>query len=394
MNKCQLALAAMLAILPGISAAADGAAPANRWYVAPMLSDMDADVDRMTNKIDGLALAVGREVGGHGAVELGLASHRLNYAGNAKSTLKAVTVNGLWIFSRGNGFAPYALLGVGAQRNQASTGKTNGGMAQAGLGLMVDAADNVSLRAEVLRRHQTSTPKFDDNVFNLGVQFAFGGDAPPPAKRDSDGDGVSDPMDECPRTPKGHRVDARGCTVVEPQRKSDHDGDGVADAADACPNTVANARVDARGCELDDDGDGVVNSADACPGTPPGTRVDYQGCKLKQTITLEGVQFETNSSQLRSSSKQVLADTASTLKQNPDVEVEIAGYTDDRGDAKYNQWLSQRRAEAVRKYLVAEGVNGTRLTAKGYGEADPVANNDTAAGRASNRRVELHIEQR
>lgn len=393
MRQCLLALAAMLAVLPGLANADDSGAPANRWYVAPMLSDMDADVDRTADKTGGWTLAIGREVGEHGAFELGLAGHRLNYAGNATHTLKAATFNGLWVFSRGGGFAPYALLGVGTQRDEAYAGKSSGGMAQAGLGVIVDASDNIALRAEVLRRHQMNDPKFDDNVFNLGIQFAFGGDAPPPAKRDSDGDGVSDPMDECPRTPKGHRVDARGCTVVEPQRKSDHDGDGVADDIDACPNTVANAKVDARGCELDDDGDGVVNSADACPGTPAGTRVDYQGCKLKKTITLEGVQFETNSSQLRSSSRQVLEDTASTLKQNPDVKVEIAGYTDDRGDAKYNQWLSQRRAEQVRQYLVAHGVDSVQLTAKGYGEANPVADNGTAAGRARNRRVELHIEQ-
>ncbi len=108
-------------------------------------------------------------------------------------------------------------------------------------------------------------------------------------------------------------------------------------------------------------------------------------------IQLPGVQFVTNSARLLPVSRSTLNRAVRTLKANPDINAEVAGYTDSTGKASYNLELSQRRAEAVRQYLVRYGIDATRLSARGYGEADPIASNRTAAGRAQNRRVELRI---
>ena len=112
---------------------------------------------------------------------------------------------------------------------------------------------------------------------------------------------------------------------------------------------------------------------------------------VKEVINLAGVVFKTNSDVLDSSSNTRLDTAAQTLMDNPGVKVIVAGHTDSAGDALYNLSLSEKRAQAVRQYLINKGVNGSRLTARGYGETEPYASNDTAAGRAKNRRVELRI---
>jgi OOP family OmpA-OmpF porin len=200
---------------------------------------------------------------------------------------------------------------------------------------------------------------------------------------DSDGDGVADGLDECPGTPAGEAVDARGC-------EQDSDGDGVADRLDQCPGTPAGAAVDAKGCELDADGDGVVDRLDECPNTAAGTAVDNSGCALPTTYELEGVNFEHDSATLTGDSTATLDAAVEIMTRHSDLVVEIAGHTDSRGSDDYNQGLSERRAEAVRDYLVSHGVDAGNTSVKGYGESSPVADNDTEDGRAANRRVELH----
>ncbi len=207
---------------------------------------------------------------------------------------------------------------------------------------------------------------------------------------DADGDGVFDGIDQCVNTPTGAHVDAKGCPL-------DADGDGVPDGLDRCPNTPPGTEVDSVGCQRfkDSDGDGVDDSKDKCPGTPAATRVDANGCVILFTpertpVILRGVTFETGKSALRAESFTVLDIVAQSLVANPDIRIEIAGYTDATGSAATNLRLSQSRAEVVRAYLVSKGVAPRRMTAKGYGAADPIAPNTTTDGRAQNRRVELH----
>lgn len=144
--------------------------------------------------------------------------------------------------------------------------------------------------------------------------------------------------------------------------------------------------------EGDADGDTIPDSRDRCPNTPPPLRVDSSGCEIKQEIRLPGVNFESSSAQLLSGSSTVLDDAVATLRRYPELRIEIAGHTDSSGADAYNQGLSARRAQAVLDYFRAAGV-ANALTARGYGESQPIADNATAEGRAQNRRVLLRIVQ-
>ncbi len=141
----------------------------------------------------------------------------------------------------------------------------------------------------------------------------------------------------------------------------------------------------------DSDGDGIVDSADACPGTAAGVRVDARGCALQERIELKGVNFTTGSAELTPSSAGTLDAVADALRRYPEMRVEIQGHTDSQGNRDFNTRLSQQRADAVRMYLLNKGIAASRLSARGFGPDQPVAGNDTAAGRAQNRRVELVI---
>lgn len=112
---------------------------------------------------------------------------------------------------------------------------------------------------------------------------------------------------------------------------------------------------------------------------------------VKEVINLKGVTFKTDSDELNASSNDRLDQGVADLKANPDIKVIVAGHTDNSGDSLYNLDLSQKRAETVRQYLIDNGIEASRLTARGYGETEPMAPNDTANGRAQNRRVELRI---
>ncbi|MEK9765905.1 MAG: OmpA family protein, partial [Thalassolituus sp.] len=140
----------------------------------------------------------------------------------------------------------------------------------------------------------------------------------------------------------------------------------------------------------DSDGDGVVDEIDDCPGTPGGMQVNHRGCSVLDA-RLEGVYFASGSANLTAGSLQILDEVVETLKNYPRARVEIGAYTDSVGDAGGNQRLSEKRAKSVMQYLIDMGVSPVRLEAKGYGEEDPIASNDTAAGRAQNRRVEIRL---
>ena len=204
---------------------------------------------------------------------------------------------------------------------------------------------------------------------------------------DYDADGVPENIDQCPDTRQGVAVDATGC-----ERIVDTDNDGVADLQDKCPNTVAGTVVDSGGCPLlrDEDGDKVSDDRDQCLGSAPGIPVNESGCSIFDTAKL-GINFETNSAKLTATSRKILDEVTATLLVLSNVQVEIQAHTDDKGAKAYNKELSRQRANSVMAYLKAQGVGNSRMTAVGFGEAQPIADNATAEGRAQNRRVEFRV---
>jgi OOP family OmpA-OmpF porin len=195
---------------------------------------------------------------------------------------------------------------------------------------------------------------------------------------DSDGDGVPDDLDQCPNTPKGVKVDGDGCPL-------DTDGDGVPDYLDKCPNTPKGVKVDKEGCPLDSDGDGVPDHLDECPDTPKGATVNSVGCWALKGVVL----FDFNKWDIKPEAHGLLDEVVAILKKNPELKGVIEGHTDSIGSEEYNQGLSEKRAQAVDKYIEEHGIDTDRYTVKGYGESKPVASNDTEEGRRKNRRVEL-----
>lgn len=161
-----------------------------------------------------------------------------------------------------------------------------------------------------------------------------------------------------------------------------------------CEIAVVDPETGRSDCGVDSDNDGVADASDECPGTLPGSVVDPKGCPVELTAqVIKGVNFELDSAVLLPESKLILDETAKSLKamQDPNLLVEIGGHTDPIGTREYNLKLSQQRAEAVRQYLISKDVPAGQLKAQGYGETQPVADNETDEGRARNRRVEFRI---
>jgi len=206
-----------------------------------------------------------------------------------------------------------------------------------------------------------------DHIVSLGLLFPLGSKvaaAPAPAAAvvDSDGDGVPDDRDLCPGTPEGVAVDARGCP-------RDSDGDGVPDYLDKCPNTAT----------------GVTVNKDGCP-------VDAAG----PNRTFENVNFAFDRSELNAYAREILDNASQVINelsgQYGGLKVQIDGHTDSVGSPGYNVALSERRANAVKQYLIRKGVDAKRIETQGFGLTKPIATNETEAGRALNRRAEVRTK--
>lgn len=213
---------------------------------------------------------------------------------------------------------------------------------------------------------------------------------------DTDGDGVPDEADRCPDSPEDQDgyLDHDGCPDL------DNDQDGIGDRVDGCPNQPEDRDgwQDDDGCpELDNDGDGVDDVHDRCP-LQPGSpleqgcpRLKYPGFEVTDRVVRlsEPILFEGNTATIRSVSFPLLDTLVQALREHGRMTLEIQGHTDSPGDDAANMALSQARAEAVLAHLVSRGVDGSRLTARGYGETRPIESNRTSQGRAINRRIEL-----
>lgn len=216
--------------------------------------------------------------------------------------------------------------------------------------------------------------------------------------RDSDGDGLVDRRDRCPTEPG--RVEDGGCPPP------DRDKDGVLDVADRCPDVAGVPEND--GCpDIDSDGDGLVDRLDKCPFDAEiiNGNADEDGCPDAGPwlARLEGDRIEVRDpivfvepgGAIDRRSTRSLQAVASLLKMHREIrKVRIEGHTDNRGSAIDNLDRSRRRAAAVRRALVELGIDGERLHAQGYGPDRPIADNATAAGREKNRRIELVVVER
>ncbi|MDH3747311.1 MAG: OmpA family protein [Gammaproteobacteria bacterium] len=409
-------ICAIAASIVALASAGDAYADAQEGerYFTVMGSYIDDDKDRnVDDGINGGQFGFGWAFNKYLNVEALYMAGRGN--GSPDEAHTGIGVDLQAVFRRDQRFSPYVFGGIGTFKidpdGQSDSEDT---MLSGGLGFYLDLfSTNMSLRGEWRNRTDKVRPtSLTDNLFSLGLQLPFGDGGPKwvdsdgdgvsdsldrcpntPAgtavdsygcELDSDGDGVKDSMDQCPNTPAGVRVDSNGCPM-------DSDGDGVPDGTDKCPNTPRGAEVDADGCELDSDGDGVVDRLDECPDTPQGAPVDNRGCEVEGEYVLEGVNFESNSDRLLAGATNVLDDVVVTLKRYPDIRFEVAGHTDSDGSAEYNESLSARRAQTVHDYLAANGIDVSRMTVRGYGEVQPIADNSTSAGKAQNRRVALNV---
>ena len=321
--------------------------------------------------------------------------------------------------------APFALVGFGMM---ASTGSRLGGDIDPALhfgggvkfyvnrllALRLDVRDNVTaqhlvdngrthhvevlLGLSLLLNRKRPVPKLDvdsdgdgflDRLDNCVNVPGIGPDGcPAPAPIDSDGDGVFDPDDSC--------VDVPG-TV--PDGCPDSDGDGFKDPVDKCPQVPG---VVPDGCPSPDtDGDGILDNKDKCIELPE-TRNGYQdkdGCPdevpkavAKFSGVIKGIFFDVDKDTIRPNSRATLDAAVKVLKEFEDVNFEISGHTDTDGSREHNVDLSRRRAEAVRYYMVKQGIPESRLVTRGAGPDEPIAPNDTRKNKSQNRRIEFKLQ--
>ncbi|HVU02669.1 MAG TPA: OmpA family protein [Polyangiaceae bacterium] len=222
-----------------------------------------------------------------------------------------------------------------------------------------------------------------------------------PLPGDRDRDGIKDPEDACPdeKGVKNEDPDKNGCPP------SDRDKDEILDDDDACPDEPGVPSDDPKknGCPKpkDTDGDGVLDPEDACV-KDPGPRSDdpkRNGCPVAhieqgQIRILEQVQFKTGSDVILPASDHVLSAVLTILNDHAEItKISVEGHTDNRGAAGYNKALSKRRAASVVRWLVSHGVSPKRLTSEGFGMERPLDENSTEEGRQKNRRVEFHIRE-
>ena len=339
-------------------------------------------------------------------------------------------------------FRPYLMAGPGFLADNSETGLNfNAGL---GAKYYFKPATAVYFDAGYINGIEVTSAgkQIRENLWKatVGLEFDFG------TAKDSDMDGVSDNKDECPNTPAGVAVDAKGCPVdsdgdgvadyiddcptvagltslkgcpdsdkdgiadkddacpeiaglANLKGCPDADGDGIADKDDKCANTPKGWKVDASGCPIDTDKDGLFDNEDDCP-TVAGPK-DNKGCPVKeltaeeleaQKMKVEPVYFDFNKASYFTGEKSKIDQLVNLLKENGNYKVNISGHADNVGADAYNMNLSKNRINAVVKTITASGIKKNRiLSQKALGESSPAATNETEEGRALNRRVEFKV---
>jgi len=362
---------------------------ADRFYISPMATYTLADSDRGTKNGLGGTVAIGKQFQKRFAFELAAhyASFKPDSSGADSAKLVAGGIRGL-LFPTSGGL--YGLAGLGYGRFKDHPGLDPDYRTilwTVGMGYLLGPFDlgatGISLRAEVafrsdMHRGEMTSDKYNnalnEGVASVGLLIPIGANPAPAA---APAPLVAEPEPEA-------------VAVVALAEPTDTDGDGVTDGADQCPDTTAGAAVDATGCPL------PATEAPAPPGPDckspeSGASVSLEGCKAGDKIVLRGVTFEFDRANLMPNAKTILDQAGDALLSAQNIRVEIAGHTDARGSEAYNARLSYQRAQSVMNYLTERGIAADRLSAKGYGESEPVADNETDEGRELNRRVELKI---
>jgi OOP family OmpA-OmpF porin len=295
-------------------------------------------------------------------------------------------------------FTPYLIGGIGSSLYQSEVGV----FAPLGVGIQANIKRQVYFFLTSQYRVHITDNTADHLYHSLGIAGNMDNNREKAAKPlptlvaapavavapvDTDGDGIPDADDKCPTvagTAKYH-----GCPIP------DTDHDGINDEEDKCPTVAGVAKY--QGCPIPDtDNDGVNDEEDKCP-TVAGPASNF-GCPVieksvvdKINYAAKNIFFATGSDKLLPQSSKSLTEVAKIMSDNPSLKLSIDGYTDNTGDAAKNVALSQKRADAVKAFLVNNKVEAAHLTAAGHGSDKPLADNKTAAGRAQNRRVELGL---
>ncbi len=218
-----------------------------------------------------------------------------------------------------------------------------------------------------------------------------------PLKADTDGDGLKDGEEVLKYKTDPLKADTDGDGLNDGEEvlkyktdplKADTDGDGLNDGEEVLKYKTDPLKADTDGGSVND---GVEVARGTNPLDPSDDVPKKEELKVEagKAIVLEGVVFESGKSVITPSSETVLEQAYNTLAQNPEIAIEIRGYTDNAGKTKANVKLSQSRADAVRAWLLAKGIAAERVTSKGYGPETPVAPNTTPEGKARNRRIEF-----
>jgi len=202
---------------------------------------------------------------------------------------------------------------------------------------------------------------------------------------DRDGDGIADKNDKCPDLTG--KPEFGGCPFA------DSDGDGIADEIDECPAQAGPPQFN--GCP-DSDGDGIPDKSDRCPNIPG--VAENNGCPPIQKEELEiierafsNLEFESGKSIIKPVSYSSLNELATLLDKQESWLVQLSGHTDNTGNPIKHMELSKNRTQAVKDYLIKQGVKEYRIKTEWFGQERPVADNKTPAGRQKNRRVEMKI---
>lgn len=219
-------------------------------------------------------------------------------------------------------------------------------------------------------------------------------------KTDTDGDGLSDfaEINQYNTSPTKADTDDDGLSdgaeinqyKTDP-RVADTDGDGLSDGDEVNKHKTDPLKQDTDGGTIADGleverGTNPLDPADDMPATPPPQVLIFE---LDKPVVLPGIQFEFNKAVIRPESESILIQAYTSLKDHPEIVVEISGHADAVGSDSYNQELSARRAESVRQWMINKGIAANRMTAVGFGESRPIASNETDEGRTKNRRIEF-----